>query len=152
MDLTLALAAIGLFLWAAGSDLARRQIPNRLVLALAALGVARIGWLLATGGGWAASSVDVAAAVLVFAGGAVAFQLRLLGGGDVKLLAAAALWLGAGTLAPFLLGTALAGAALAVLFLIWNWIGPRRLGDATHNLPYGVAIAVAGILLTAGAI
>ena len=152
MDLIPSAAAIGLFAWAAASDLAARRIPNRLVLCLALLGLARLGWLAATGGGLAAPGLDLAAAVLVFGLGAVAFRLGVLGGGDVKLLAAAVLWVGVTTLGPFLLVTALAGAVLALTDLVSGWLLPAPLAARAATLPYGVAIAAAGILATTGTI
>ena len=71
----------------------------------------------------------------------------MLGGGDVKLLAAAALWTGSAALLPFLMATALAGGLLAALFLAFA----RREGKPVA-LPYGVAIAAGGILITGGAL
>ena len=111
-------------------------------------GILRIAVGLASGAGVGAAALDLAAATAVFVAGAVAFRFRLLGGGDVKLIAAAALWLGAAALGPFLLATALAGGALAVGFLLARHA--RREGLAA-GLPYGIAIAAGGILVSAGA-
>jgi prepilin peptidase CpaA len=143
----LTLAAVGLLAAAAVTDGRSRRIPNLLPLGLALLGLARIAVELADGGGIAAPALDLAAAAAIFLAGAVAFRFRLLGGGDVKLIAAAALWLGAAALGPFLLVTALAGGALALGFLVWRLIGR---GGAS-GLPYGIAIAAGGILVSAGA-
>ena len=76
----------------------------------------------------------------------------LLGGGDVKLLAAGALWLGAAALGPFLLATVLAGGVLAVAFLLAGLLRRRAAGAAAASLPYGIAIAAGGILVSAGAL
>ena len=147
MDI-LTLAAIGVFAAAAVVDGRSRRIPNPLPAGLALLGILRIAVGLASGAGVAAAALDLAAATAVFVVGAVAFRFRLLGGGDVKLIAAAALWLGAAALGPFLLATALAGGALAVGFLLARHA--RREGLAA-GLPYGIAIAAGGILVSAGA-
>ena len=116
MDI-LTLAALALFVAAAVIDGRSRRHPEPAALGLALLGLAahrrrprrrrRLG----------AAGLDLAAAAAVFLAGAVAFRFRLLGGGDVKLLAAGALWLGAAALGPFLLATALAGGVLALGFL-----------------------------------
>jgi prepilin peptidase CpaA len=146
MDI-LTLAAIGLFAAAAVVDGRSRRIPNPLPGGLALLGILRIATDLAAGAGLGAAALDLAAATAVFLAGAVAFRFRLLGGGDVKLIAAAALWLGAAALGPFLLATALAGGALAIGFLLTRHL---REGLAA-GLPYGIAIAAGGILVSAGA-
>jgi prepilin peptidase CpaA len=139
-------AAIVLFLVAAVSDAARRTIPNLVVVALAIVGLARIGIGLATGEGFGPASLDVVAAAGVFGMGALAFAARIVGGGDAKLLAAGALWVGAAGLGGYLLATVLAGGGLAVVYLVWRFLGPRAPSD---GLPYALAIAAGGIFTTA---
>jgi len=77
------------------------------------------------------------------------FAFGILGGGDAKLLPAAALWAGPQLLAMFLLATAVAGGVIA-----FAMIARRRLRRATPDMaddvraetvPYGVAIAVGGV-------
>ena len=150
MTLALSMMAIGLFVWAALSDVLSRRIPNRLValLALAALG--RLGLELAGGAGWMQAAADLALSLAVFGFGALLFRFGLVGGGDVKLLAAGALWIGAGAAWPFLAGTALAGGALALGFVLW--LGFARRGAARPSLPYGVAIAAGGVIGTLAAL
>ena len=80
----------------------------------------------------------------------------LLGGGDAKLLAACALWMGPEQIFLFLIHTALAGGALAIL---WRFEAPVRFALArggldvqvavTRELPYGLAIAVGALLAAA---
>ncbi|MBA3324379.1 MAG: prepilin peptidase [Rhodobacteraceae bacterium] len=146
MTLALSIAAILLFLWAGLSDIATRRIPNRLValLALAALG--RLGLEVAGGAGLLQPAADLALGLAVFAFGALLFHFGLFGGGDVKLLAAGALWIGAGSAWPFLAGTALAGGVLALGFVLW--LAFARRGGARPSLPYGVAIAAGGVIGT----
>lgn len=100
----------------------------------------------------------LAAGVGVFAAAAVLFMFRVMGGGDVKLLAATALWTGVGQLAPFLMLVAIAGGvfALAIVGLRHPLVHAtllsvlRRLPSFAQErmpIPYGVPIAVAGILM-----
>jgi prepilin peptidase CpaA len=148
MPFTLSLAALALLVAAATTDALERRIPNALPLGLALVGLARIALDLAAGGAALPLAADVAAAAAVFLLGAVGFRFGLVGGGDVKLLAAAALWLGAAALMPFLTATALAGGALAAAFLLRALL---RRDAGKVALPYGIAIAAGGIVVTGGA-
>src|SRR5439155_4863251 len=80
----------GLMLIAAAEDLRRLVIPNPVVLGLCVLWPLQLASApvvsLAAAGGAALC------AAAVFAGGAILFSRGLMGGGDVKLLAAATLW------------------------------------------------------------
>jgi prepilin peptidase CpaA len=149
LDYVLSLAAIGLFGAAAVTDLAHRRIPNKLSAGLFLLGLLRVGAALADGSGVGAALIDLAATALVFALGALAFHLGALGGGDVKLLAAGALWLGTGELGAYLVITVLAGGLLALAFLAWQLATRSGKATAGPSLPYAVAIAAGGILVTA---
>ena len=86
------------------------------------------------------------------------FALRWIGGGDAKLFAAAALWLGAPAALSYVVMTGMAGGALALALISLRspllrpyvlsgpaWFG--RLADPKEAVPYGVAIA-AGALAT----
>lgn len=142
-----------LLLTAAWQDLRSMRIANRLSLAVI---VAFALWALA-GIGVGRTSVEglaatVLCAIAVFGVGALAFALGALGGGDVKLLAAASLFAGPGLLLDFLTVTALAGGVLAAAILAGVPIGPALPGrDGTlrtklrSGLPYGPAIAVGGL-------
>ena len=151
MQAVFTFAAVGLFAAAAVTDTRFRRIPNVLPAGLALLGLARIAAALTAGAGAGAATADPAAAVAVFAAGAIAFRFGMLGGGDAKLLAAGALWIGAAALGPFLLATVLAGGLLAIAFLLAEMLG-RRAAGAAAGLPYGIAIAAGGILASAGAL
>lgn len=83
--------------------------------------------------------------VVLLAIGAVLLAFRLMGAGDVKLIAATALWAGPQLLGTFLMVTAFAGGALALALLFG-----MRLRDHTGSwrkaqIPYGVAIAAGGL-------
>ena len=148
MPFTLSLAALALLVVAATTDGVERRIPNSVSLGLALVGLARIALDVWTGAGWLAATADLGGAAAVFVLGAAGFGFGLLGGGDVKLLAAAALWLGASSLLPFLTVTALAGGVLAVAFLAWALVR-RQAGRVA--LPYGIAIAAGAIFVSGGA-
>lgn len=104
-------------------------------------------------------SAAVGAGALV--AGMAMFALGWIGGGDAKLFAACALWLGLPSMLAFLAGTALAGGALALFLLqlrapIYKpllargpaWFG--RLAASGADAPYGVAIAVGALFVFPG--
>lgn len=145
---------------AAFEDFRRLMIPNLLPLLLCAawpLYIAAAGSPLGTIGG-AVGAVGVALAVFLV--GAVLFARGWLGGGDVKLLSAAALWAGAPQTIGLLATTAILGGVLALVLLTplgrgIAAVGRARLGapplaEAPASpvpVPYGVAIAGAGLIV-----
>ncbi len=144
LSLLCVIAYTGGLALAAGWDLATRSIPNILVGAIAA---AAIGLLLLSAPLSLLSHGGVALGVLV--GGAILFALRLWGAGDAKLLAAAAILLGTKGLPLLILGTAMGGGILAVVYLGLRYLPGQRMQTAT-GLPYGVAIACGAILACLG--
>jgi prepilin peptidase CpaA len=143
----LALAAAGV------SDLARYQIPNSLSVALV------IAFALLASTLPAPVTVNhVLAGAAVFGLTSLLFAVGVCGGGDVKLLGATALWMGWSNLPGFLLAMALIGAALALCLIVARrfagsavivatGVRPRRLFMKDNRVPYGVAIAIAGLLM-----
>lgn len=119
---------------AALCDLRSRTIPNLLPAILTAVFIPA-AWF--AGMNVSQAAWHLAAAVVVFGAAAVLFALRAWGGGDAKLVAAVALWLGFAALPRFVAIMALAGGVLAVLALLLQ--GRRA------KVPYGVAIALAGL-------
>jgi len=81
-------------------------------------------------------------ALITFAVLAVLFALRAMGGGDVKLLTALALWIQPIPFLTLLILMALLGGLLTLAFGAWHVI--RRQRDKLA-IPYGVAIAMAGL-------
>lgn len=154
----LALTAFaGLLVWAAWSDLRDYIIPNRISIAIAGLYPAHI---LAIG---ALNTVPGAlmVATAVFAAGFAFFALKIAGGGDVKLMTAAALWAGQAQIIEFLFVTALAGGVLATFLAMRAWHQSAvstpggafvmRIGAVRDTkVPYGAAIAAGGLYLVAG--
>jgi len=149
--IVLAAAASLILGWAAVSDIRKRIIPNVSVLALLAV---FLGWaVLVLGFGQPLLSA-LAAAVIAFAVTFALYALKVIGAGDSKLFAAAALFCGLGYLPLFALATVLAGGAIAAVSIASR---PRRAavmlamggkGDWGRGIPYGVAIAIgAGVVM-----
>jgi prepilin peptidase CpaA len=138
---------------AAVTDLFTLTVPNRIVIALAAL-----FFVAAPLAGLALPGIGIHAglALVALALGFVLFSLGLTGGGDAKLFAATCLWLGPQAAVPYAIYAALIGGALALLLLFWRgqplpamlasrgWL--VRLHDPNEGMPYGIALAAAGIL------
>lgn len=138
---------------AALRDATSFTIPNWMSLVAVAL-----FWPAALLAGMSGGAIGISAAVGVAAliAGMGMFALGWIGGGDAKLFAAAALWLGWPAVLPFLVFTAFAGGGLAVA-LLWSrrlgqplaaagpaWFG--RLLTPGENVPYGLAIAAGGLI------
>jgi prepilin peptidase CpaA len=147
---------------AALHDAASRTIPNCTAAAVAIIGVVlRVldGRLVA----------GLAASATVFALAAILWQRGWVGGGDVKLLGAAALAVPPGQVANMVLVMALVGGVLSLLYLALPFVVPapaaqrpkRRLSRVLRTeqwrirrrgpLPYGAAIAAAAVINLLGA-
>jgi prepilin peptidase CpaA len=85
------------------------------------------------------------------------FAFDWIGGGDAKLAAATAVWLGWSNIADYGLIASVLGAGLT-LGIVWfrkygmpSWLVQipwvARLHDADNGVPYGVALAAAGLFL-----
>lgn len=130
--------AIALVL-AAVTDLRRREIDNWLNLAIA-LG-APLFWL-ASGLGWVDIVIRLAIALAVFIVLVALFATGAMGGGDVKLLTALALWFEPLWLFQLIIVMAVAGGLLTAALYVPHRIGKSR---ARLAVPYGVAISLAGL-------
>ncbi|HZZ64768.1 MAG TPA: prepilin peptidase [Candidatus Baltobacteraceae bacterium] len=117
---------------AAGTDVRTRRIPNALVVALFVSGLA-----LNAVAGWQPAALDVAIVIAVLAAGTFAFSLKLIGGGDVKLLAVAAGTLGVPAAGTFILATLLSGGVIAIIYSALR----GRLRTTLHNVK-GLALPV----------
>ncbi len=140
---------------AAVHDLAALRIPNYVPAGLALgflLGALLMGISLPVIG----QHLVVGFLMLLF--GFTLFALKVMGGGDGKLLAAAGLWFGPGTvLVSFLFHVALFGGVLAIglIFfrripmpsLVHNQKWLMRLHDTEVGMPYALAIAAGGFIV-----
>ena len=149
--------------WAAYSDITTMTIPNRLTLGLAiafvpvALLNQIFGQPLSLQGWGFHFGIGLAGLVL----GMALFAFRVMGGGDAKLIAAAALWVGPGlqtwysAFAALLIYTAIFGGVLSIVIILarklfWGlkpnlpeWAG-RHL-EAQGDIPYGIGICAGGL-------
>jgi prepilin peptidase CpaA len=136
------LATVGLLLVSAGiEDVRTREIANWKNAAIALL--APLWWWSSGIALWPDLSLQIAVAVCVFAAFVGAFFLGQMGGGDVKLIGALALWLPPVPLLWMLVVMSLLGGVLTIVMLIEKWWRPQ---ERPIEIPYGVAIAIAGLL------
>lgn len=143
-----------LMAFAACSDLLTMRISNKLV-ALVIAGFAVLA--LVVGLTSAAIGMHLAAGVLVLAVTFAMFAMGWIGGGDAKLTAAIAIWMGFDLMLPFLLYASVLGGGLTLLLLIgrrYALPGPLlkagwlvRLHHPKTGVPYGIALAIAAMLV-----
>jgi len=140
--------------FAGAMDLFTMTIPNRISIGLiAAFLVAALVAPL----GWTELASHIGAGLLMLGVGIALFAGGFLGGGDAKLLAAAALWFGFERLIDYLLLVSIAGGALVLLILLYRSMAPplwmcrqpwaMRLHTKAGGVPYGIALAAAGLWL-----
>ena len=142
-------------LYAIISDVRSLEIPNWTSIGIAAmfLPAALLGGI-----DLASIAVHYGIGAALLAVGMVLFIQGIVGGGDVKLLAAIAVWIGWDNLGLYLLLVALIGGALALVVVVIRrlskissrldsvpWL--KRGPTTTQVAPYGVAIGLAAILL-----
>jgi prepilin peptidase CpaA len=139
--------------FAASSDLLTMRISNRLILVVVA-GFFIIALAIKLPPEQLGLHMACAALVLVMA--FTFFTFGWIGGGDAKLAAATTLWLGFGLTLPYLVYGALLGGVLTLALLSVrkfplplvltrvSWI--ERLHDKNTGIPYGIALAAAGLL------
>jgi prepilin peptidase CpaA len=137
----------------ASMDLLTYTIPNRICAGLALgyfvlaapLGVSAVDVLLNL-------SCGLAILALVF----VMFNLGWLGGGDAKLAAATAVWLGWSSILDYGVAAAICGGVLTLIILgarmaplppgLGRLAWVARLHDCKSGVPYGIALAAAGLM------
>lgn len=154
-DLLILFLFPALMVYAAVSDLLTMTLANWISLVLVG-GFLALSAMLGTG--WQALLVDhLSCGLAVLVATFALFARGWIGGGDAKLAAATALWFGWGQLADYGLVTSLIGGALTLAILALRrqplprllsearWIA--RLHDAESGVPYGIALAAAGLLL-----
>ncbi|MEJ0060033.1 MAG: prepilin peptidase [Terricaulis sp.] len=139
-------------MFAACSDVATMTIPNWVSIALAA---AFPVVALISGMPLASIGLHLAFGFAIPRNLLPALSIRPMGGGDAKLIAAAAVWTGFAAFAPFALGMVIAGGVMALALLITrSRLKPadarpafvNRLLTPRGGVPYGVAIMVGGLM------
>lgn len=149
---------------AAYTDVTRGRIPNALVIMLLAYGLT-----LRAQDGAQALFISLAIGALAFAAGTALFSLRLIGGGDVKFIAAAAAALGWPDALTFVLYTVLAGGVLGIIVgmlrgklravarNVWAFALPLFAGmrpvqpfSTAGKMPYALAILAGAAALALG--
>ena len=148
-----ALFPLGMAL-AAAMDFTTMTISNKLIVALL------IGFVVLSplaGMDWQTFSMHWAAGGVVLAIAFLMFALRWIGGGDAKLAAATALWLGWDHTLGYLALASIFGGALTLSILAFRgavvpafiirhpWV--QRLHDEKAGVPYGVALAAAALAI-----
>ncbi len=134
--------------WAAATDIKDRRIPNIQPLSILGLFGVLALWQVGRGDNIAdALAWPVLAGVLVFGFCLVLFALNLMGGGDVKLMAAVALVAGPALSPSFVVFVTLAGGIVAVCTLVHTYAQTTSNNQAmtAPQVPYGVAIMAGGL-------
>jgi prepilin peptidase CpaA len=127
---------------AAVIDVRTFTISNRLNAAVA-LG-APLYWLSISMTPWPGVAIQLAAGAAVFVILAGAFYAGMMGGGDVKLAAALALWFPPLVTVKFLVLMSVAGGVLTLAVMAWHRFKKRQ---GRPEIPYGVAIAFGGLAI-----
>lgn len=140
------LGALALLLLSAGiEDVRFRTIANAKNAAIAL--AAPLWWWASGMALWPDVVVQIGCAALVFALFIGVFAAGAMGGGDVKLIGALALWLPLLPLLRMLILMSLLGGALTLAMLLHQRLR-RRGSTAAIEVPYGVAITLgAGFVL-----
>lgn len=124
------------------TDIRDRKIYNKVVLPIA-LG-APLWWIATDEPLWPDMIVHLIAGGFVFLLFSMFFYLRVMGGGDVKLFTALALWFDWTITTRMLLYATFLGVAVTAIF----WFEHRQRGrPGQARIPYGVAIAIAGLII-----
>ena len=138
---------------AAANDIYEFKIPNWLSIVLVAVYPAA-GIAVGADAKLIAEGMLLGAAALTIGFGL--YAIKIIGGGDAKLFAATAPWIGLGTLGAFLFATAVSGLLLAIVmstfrrlpilpvFVHAPWL--IQLHERKKDLPYAVAIGAGGLL------
>lgn len=146
-----------LMLHAALGDARTLEIPNWISIAVA-LGYLPCAWL--AGQAPADLVLHYAVGIGFLLAGMAVFALGVMGGGDVKLMAAIAPWLDFAAIPRFLILVALLGGAVALGVIVlrrWPALARGRIAwldgsvtGARQSIPYGIAIALAALWLLPG--
>ncbi|MCI4588767.1 prepilin peptidase [Sphingobium sp. BYY-5] len=138
--LALIVALGALLIAAAITDLRARIISNRLNLTVALL--APLWWLACGLEPWPDMAVQLLGGALVFILFTALFAIGVMGGGDVKLLGALALWFPWQAMLSLIVLMALLGGAVTLATVLHHRLAKR---PGQPEIPYGVAISAAAL-------
>jgi prepilin peptidase CpaA len=133
-----------MLVWIAVVDIRTYTISDGLNLAIAAL--APVYWWAGGLPLWPNAALQAGMAALVFLFFAGAFYLNVMGGGDVKLAGALALWFTPYDTLKLIVIMSIAGGLLTLVVV---GVHRARKKSGRPEVPYGVAIAVGGLWLLA---
>ena len=141
------IALFSVLLGCAYSDIRARIIPNILCVSVVILGIAEA--IMTERANFVQSFLM---ALVVFVAMMPLQQKNVLGGGDVKLIAALAIWLAPLEVGRFFLFILAGGGVLGVFYLAMNWIrgAIRQKPSPASSVPYGVAIVCGFVALHPG--
>lgn len=145
--------------WAVYSDLVSLTLSNRLCLTTALLYPVYLLVIYVDGHGLPVQDIMVSVAIsaVIFIICVGFFALNIMGGGDVKLIPAVALWAGAAHILNYLFITSLVGGLFAAAIIVKNRIKASKYYKSSVNInlsvqkesesvvPYGVGIAIGGL-------
>src|SRR3546814_10866294 len=117
-----------------------RTISNELNAAMALLAIPF--WIASGLALWPDVAIQFGGAFLFFLLFAGMFAVGAMGGGDVKMIGAVMLWIPLPLFLPMLMIMAIGGGILSAAMLIHMKLRPS---DKMAEVPYGVAIAAAGL-------
>jgi prepilin peptidase CpaA len=141
MIMPILLGALALaLLYGAATDIKSRTIANWLNASIAL--AAPVFWWASGMALWPDIAIQLGLAVVTFAILAGLFAINMMGGGDVKLLTALALWFVPSHFLELIVVMAIAGGILTIIMGAWHVMRRQRERLA---IPYGVAIAFAGL-------
>ena len=131
----------GLLVSAGIEDARTREIANWKTATVALL--APLWWYANGLDPWPDMAVQLGCALAVFAVFLLAFHFGMMGGGDVKLIVALALWLPFSSFLTMMMVMSIAGGIVTLIMMSESRIKKNR---ENIEVPYGVAIAIAGLL------
>jgi prepilin peptidase CpaA len=124
------------------SDIRFRKIFNKVTLPIAL--TAPLYWYATGTWGLQDVGIHLATGAAVFVLFALFHRFGMMGAGDVKLFSALALWFPWTEVGSMLIYASLLGGAVTVIFVVTHKMRKRK---GPVQIPYGVAIALAGLII-----
>jgi len=144
-ELILAAILVGLLLVASATDARSRIIPDWVNISIAALAIPF--WWTTHLTLWPGMAIQLAVAASLFTILLLAFNLGQMGGGDVKLLTALALFLPPLDFLDAFVGTALVGGILTSVQLVRHTLAAE---ERPFENPYGISISIGALIALGG--